>query len=827
MNTQTDKNATTELSVFGMSCQNCANKINQGLIELEGVTSVEADVENNRVKITGQFDLAEVIGKIETLGYTSSSPAEDIRPAENAADSSAAVTESGTGYLLSIGGMSCASCVNAVERALNQAPGVVKASVNYADESAFVRTKGSPEDLIKQVAAVGYSASLRGKEDKIDKAAEALALFKASLIRSCVTLAFASLLMLGMQVGLLEFGAAGIAGTQLFWSGIGLLVAGLMYYAGSHFYLSAWMAAKHLSTTMDTLVAIGTFTAWFYSMLVVIVPNLLPVESRHLYFDAALFVIGFINLGKALETYARSKTSLSLQALLGLQPKFATRIDDQSESLVSIETIVVGDLIRLHPGESIPVDGIVVEGFSSVDEAMLTGESMPVEKREGDKLTAGTLNIQGSLVVRATQVGEETTLARMVELIVEAQNSKPAIGKLADKIAAVFVPLVILLAITAFIAWWLLIPGAGLDMAIVTFMSVLIIACPCALGLAIPMSIMVGIGKAANNGILVRNSDVLQTASKLSLLVLDKTGTLTIGKPEVIDLQTADETGMLAILYSLESLSEHPLAVAICQYCQGRDVSKHRVENFVSSPGGGVTGVINGEICHVGNYQHLMVNGIVDAKATEDAAGLLQGTLIYVARGKQIIGKVALQDQPRAGAKAVIERLAKDGVELVMLTGDNTQSAQYIADKVGIRRFQANMLPEQKLAFIQQAQRTGQVVGMVGDGINDSLALSIADVGFAMGQGSDVALQSADIVLPGDDLSGVAKSIKLSRRVMANLYQNLIAAFGYNLLLLPVAAGVLYPGFGVIVNPSFAGLAMALSSLTVVGNAMRLRFSEP
>jgi Cu+-exporting ATPase len=592
-----------------------------------------------------------------------------------------------------------------------------------------------------------------------------------------------------------------------------------MAITGGRYFRGAYVSLRQGQTTMDTLISLGTGTAWLYSILVILVPALFPLESRHLFFEAALFVIGFVNLGKSLEEYARGKTSLGLQRLMDLQPPMATRVGGQGEELVPIEHLLVGDKIRIRPGETVAVDGLIESGRSAFDEHMLSGEVMPVEKVGGDFVTGGTINLDGAVIVRATQVGAATVLARMIESVKEAQNSKPKIAILTDQIAAVFVPLVIVLAFIALAAWLWLMPGYS--HAMTAFMSVLIIACPCALGLAIPMSITVGVGRGAANGVLIKNSDALQRASKIDTLVLDKTGTLTAGKPTVTDLLLADErdaerVGVIA--RSLEALSLHPLARAINEYFSNS--LPVEVANFETLPGGGVRGIVDDVPCVLGSPEFVRAEGCV---GLEDIT-LPEGTLVCVASNHRLLGILVLADELRPEAIESMAQIRDMGIRIVMLSGDRSSAVAKVADQVGADEHHAGLSPAEKQVHIQQLQKSGHQVAMVGDGINDSLALSSADVGFAMADGVDIAIDSADIALLSGSLLGVPKAILLSRQVIANIKQNLVAAFGYNVLLIPVAAGVLYPLTGKLMDPAYAGLAMAASSVTVVANAIRLRF---
>jgi Cu+-exporting ATPase len=716
--------------------------------------------------------------------------------------------------LLSVNGMSCAGCVRTVEAALKDVPGVQIASVNFAGQTAAVTGETPASALIRAVNDAGYDASLLHQNSIESQENEAVDLLRRSLFRSSLALAGGSLLMADMWFGMLPS-----FDVTIVWVAIGIATLACMLIAGGHFFRGALSAARHLSTTMDTLIVLGTGSAWIYSMVVILYPELLPIGSQHQFFEAALFVIGFVNLGKALEMNARSRASLAIQKLYDLTPRFVTLIDSDEERLVPVADVEPGQQLRIRPGENFPVDGIVVDGKSSADESLLTGESLAIPLLKGSGVSAGTLNIDGSLLVEAASVGEETRLAAIRRLVNEAQNSKPPVARLVDQITAVFVPVIILIAGLTFMTWWLVGPEPPLSFAFVTAMSVLIIACPCALGLAVPMSIMVGIGRAATNGLLIRNSEVLQVASTLDIVVLDKTGTLTMGEPEVntIDGLNAQD---LSIVLGLEQQSAHPVAKSIVSVCLSRHITPAEVSSITEYPGGGVVAEFLGDELVLGSLNFLKQRRISGVPEVDRI-----GTVVALAVGSAYVGHFVLIDKVREGARETIQSLFAMGVTPVMLTGDRSAIAEVVAEQVGITEIHAEVSPEKKLALIQAFQAAGHKVAMVGDGINDAAALSAADVGFAMGLGSDVALESADVTLRDGSLKGIEQMIRLSRQVLSNVRQNLAAAFGYNILLIPVAAGVLYPFFGLLINPAFAGLAMALSSVTVVFNAGRLRFS--
>jgi len=592
--------------------------------------------------------------------------------------------------------------------------------------------------------------------------------------------------------------------------------------------VNAWKNLKHHQANMDTLVAMGTGTAWLYSMVVVAFAPWLPEVAHGIYFEASAMVIGLILLGNALELKARGRTSEALKRLLDLQSRTARVIRDGEEQDVDIDAVRHGDHIRVRPGERLPVDGDVLEGESHIDESMLTGEPLPVKKREGDEVSAGTVNGKGGLVYQATRVGADTRLGQITEQVASAQNSRPPIGELADKISSIFVPSVMIIAVLTALIWFNFGAEPRVIHMLVTATTVLIIACPCALGLATPISTMIGVGKAAEHGVLVRNGEALQTASKLTTLVVDKTGTLTEGKPSVTDAEIlqGDTNTALGYVVALERGSEHPLAAALTAYGEEAGATAADIRNFDSVTGGGVKAqTADGQALLLGNAR-LLENEGVDLAAGQATARQLEDkarTLVYLAVDGQLTALFGISDPLRRDTKTAIARLQRDGLKVVMLTGDNPHTAAAIAREVGIDEYRAGLLPEDKHAEIERLQKAGEIVGMVGDGINDAPALARANVGFAIGQGTDVAIESAGMTLMRGSLHGVADAIEISRATLTNIKQNLVGAFGYNVLCIPIAAGILYPLTGMLLSPMIAGAAMSLSSITVVSNANRLR----
>lgn len=615
-----------------------------------------------------------------------------------------------------------------------------------------------------------------------------------------------------------------------FWTNLlfGLITLAVLIYSGGHFFVGAWKSLRLHTANMDTLIATGTGMAWIYSMVAILFTTHLPVMAQHVYFEAAVIIIALVNLGAVLELRARRHTSQAIQQLIKLQPKVARVLRENEEIDVPIAALQIGDHIRVRPGEHIAVDGVIVDGASSVDESMLTGEPLPQQKTTGDRVSSGTLNKSGSFIFTAKRVGKATLLAQIIELVQQAQLSKPALARLADRIAAIFVPAVLISAVLTALIWF----NVGVEpiaaYMLVTAMAVLVIACPCALGLAVPISVMVGIGKAAEYGILIRNADTLQQAGQLTTIVFDKTGTITQGKPEVIDIYSLDNehNHVLLLAASLEVHSEHPLADAIVTAAKLKTLSLLPVKDFQAFSGYGVSGYINAEHICLGNgkfmaQQHIAID-VLEGMSEHFAK---QGkTPIYIASNQQILGMLTIADPIKSDSKAAIARLHKMGLKVMMITGDHQATAAAVAAQVGIDVFIAEVLPQDKASKITALQLRGEKVGMVGDGINDAPALAHAEVGFAMGAGTDVAMESAGITLMRSSLQGVGDAIVISQQTLKNMKQNLFGAFIYNVMGIPIAAGILFPFTGLLLNPMLAGLAMALSSVTVVTNANRLRF---
>jgi P-type Cu+ transporter len=731
---------------------------------------------------------------------------------------------------LLIEGAGCASCVGKIESALNKVEGVIDAEMNFAQRTVSVTGNASRAQLIQAVEQAGYNAKIGHNSEDSDALEEKEKADREYYVKLMREMAIALSLGIPLMIYGLFIGEMTVTTTteRFSWLVVGLMTAAVMYFSGKHFYVGAWKSFLNHSANMDTLIALGTGAAWLYSMMVVFAPNVVPEMARHVYFEATAMIIGLIDLGLALELKARGRTSQAIKRLIGLQAKTARVIRDDKEIDIPIEHVLLDDEVRVRPGEKIPVDGIITQGHSTVDESMLTGEPMPVEKNVGDELVAGTLNKSGSVIFVAKKVGKDTALAQIINMVKRAQNSKPPIGRLADIISAYFVPVVMIIAIVSALVWLNFGPDPVVAFAVVSATTVLIIACPCALGLATPMSVMVGVGKAAEAGVLIRNGEALQTASKITAMVLDKTGTITLGAPKVTEIhviQGGDKNEILRLAAALEQGSEHPLAQSIVESAKERELVIPLVSEFKAIAGHGVEGVVEHRRLLFGNEKLMREQGvnIEDAIPVAQTMASQAKTPMYFAIEGGLAAIVAVSDPIKHDSIEAIKRLQRVGVRVVMLTGDNRETAKAVAAKVGITEFFAEVLPEDKSNKVAELQKMGDIVGMTGDGINDAPALAMADVGFAIGTGTDVAIESADITLMRGSLHGLADAIAVSKATLRNIRQNLFGAFMYNVAGIPFAAGVFYPLFGVLLNPVIAGAAMAFSSVTVVTNANRLR----
>ena len=737
-------------------------------------------------------------------------------------------------YQLSLQGVKCAGCVRSLERGLSGSEVIEDYSVNFADRSLTVSSSAKIEQVISAIEDAGYGATeIKGEDDLKQIEESEHKAFLDSLYKSFIALGLGVALMVQGMSGYMPdiSNSSGIASG----SGIGLLSLLVLYFSAGHIYKGAISSARKGNYNMDTLIALGTGAAWIYStgLLIVAIAGIeLPPQASHLYYEASVMIIGFIMLGQALEARARKKTGDAVRSLLQLQPAVAIRIRDGVEKEVPVSLLSPGDEVRVRPGDSVPVDGIVVSGESHIDESMLTGESMPVHKQQGEQVVGGTINGSGSLLIEVQNIGSQTVLSQIIVAVRKAQNSKPELGKLADKVAAIFVPVVMGIALLTASIWWFAGPEPKLTYAIITMMTVLIIACPCALGLATPMSVMVAVGSAARKGILIRNADALQLAKSLSTVVLDKTGTVTQGKPEVTAAEywIADEqkASLNKLIYTLETHSEHPLAQAVCRYLdtQNGDGLTIQIDQFDSYSGEGVSATSELGQIHIGNASMLRRLNIDISPAQErseqwSASGQ---SLAFVALDGRLVALFGISDPVKPDSAEAIRQFQEAGLNVVLLSGDNKVTAEAVAAKVGILKVIAEVKPDQKQEVVMELQQQGEIVAMVGDGVNDAPALAQADIGYAIGSGSGIAVESADVTLMSGSLLGVAKAIKLSKATVRNIKQNLFGAFIYNSLAIPVAAGVLFPFTGILLNPAIAGAAMAVSSVTVVSNANRLRW---
>lgn len=836
--------ADTELQLNGLSCMHCAASTRKALEAVPGV--IAADVSIDSAKVYGDAAPEALIAAVEDAGYHASlagaatspktEPLTESVPVlpETQATASSPLPATSHGddddsVQLLLTGMSCASCVSKVQNALQSVSGVDQARVNLAERSALITGSADPQALVAAVEKAGYGAEMIQDETERRERQQQTAQANMKRFRWQAALGLALGIPL-MAWGLLGGSMSLTPETQRPWLLVGLLTLAVMVFAGGHFYRNAWRAMMNGSATMDTLVALGTGAAWLYSISVNLWPDFFPMAARHLYYEASAMIIGLINLGHALEQRARQRSSQALERLLDLTPPTARLVTDDGEKSIPLAQVQLGMTLRLTTGDRIPVDGEIVQGEVWLDEAMLTGEAVPQQKGVGDTVHAGTVVDDGSVLFRAGAIGSKTTLARIIKLVRQAQSSKPEIGKLADRISAVFVPTVVAIALFSAAIWYFFGPQPQLVYTLVIATTVLIIACPCALGLATPMSIISGVGRAAEFGVLVRDADALQQASQLDTLVFDKTGTLTEGQPRVVEILTfnqVSEQQALRWAAALEQGASHPLARAIVDHAGGQALPQ--VEQFRTLRGAGVSGEVDGMKLLLGNaallQQHQVATAELDTQMQQQAERGITPVLLAV-EGKPA-ALFAIRDPLRGDSVEALQRLHRQGYQLVMLTGDNPVTANAIAKEAGIDQVIAGVLPEGKAEAIKQLQAQGHRVAMVGDGINDAPALAQADVGIAMGGGSDIAIETAAITLMRHSLNGVADALELSKATLRNMKQNLLGAFVYNTLGIPIAAGVLYPLTGTLLSPVVAGAAMALSSITVVSNANRLLRFKP
>lgn len=807
---------TLNIPVLKMNCAGCAAGIEKKIQSLDGVKSASVNFANESLQVDFDPDVTnpEVMQKaVQSIGY-------DMIVPDNYGKTS--LKEQTVTVNLPVLQMTCSSCAAGVENKIRSLDGVKNVSVSFAGESAQVEYRPDKIDLYEiqdAVRSIGYDLVVE-KESQQDKLDEIHRKRYDTLKRRTVWALIFSVPLIVIGMFLMDMPYA----DPIMW----ILSTPVVLWLGRDFFINAWKQAKHRTANMDTLVALSTGTAYLFSVFNLFYPQFW--ENRgleaHVYFEAAAVIIAFILLGRLLEEKAKGNTSAALKKLMGLQPKTVTVERGGEQVEISIERIKVGDIVVVKPGEKIAVDGVVTSGESFVDESMLSGEPMAVHKKSDEKVFAGTINQKGSFRFRAEKIGKDTMLANIIKMVQDAQGSKAPVQKLVDKIAAVFVPVVIGIAIVTAIIWMIFGGDSALSHALLAFVTVLVIACPCALGLATPTAIMVGVGKGAENGILIKDAESLELSKKVNAVVLDKTGTITEGKPEVTDEFWSDES-LKSILLSLERHSEHPLADAIVQYYKNE--SQVNVANFKSITGKGLQGDVDGKTYYAGNpklMKEMNISISDEQMKNAEAWGAAAKTVIWFADSEKALAVLAISDKIKEGSIAAIQQLHDMDIELYMLTGDNASTASAISKQAGIDHFQAEVLPHEKADFVKSLQQQGKVVAMVGDGINDSAALAQADVSIAMGQGSDIAMDVAKMTIISSDLTKIPQSIRLSKQTVNTIRQNLFWAFIYNVIGIPIAAGILFPINGFLLNPMIAGAAMALSSVSVVSNSLRLKWRK-
>ncbi len=812
-----------DLGIQGMTCASCVGRVERALKKVEGVSDASVNLATERASVSfdpARTNVPALLGAIEKSGY---------KPVSAEAS-------------LTVQGMTCASCVGRVERALKELDGVLAANVNLATERATVTYLPDivgPSQLKAAVRKVGYevmdevAGQDRADAERTAREQEVTELKRSVAIAAALTLPIFVLDMGAKFIPPVGHWLHGLAPMETFYYLFFVLATAVQFGPGLRFYEKGWPSLVRGAPDMNSLVMIGTSAAWGYSVVATFFPWFLPAGTAHVYFEASAVIITLILVGRYLEAIAKGRTSEAIKKLLGLQAKTARVVRNGQELEVAVDEVLPGDIVLVRPGEKIPVDGRVLEGSSFVDESMITGEPIPVHKAQGDEVIGGTINKTGAFKFEATKVGADTVLAQIIRMVEQAQGSKLPIQALVDRVVNYFVPVVIAIALATFVVWLVAGPAPALTFALVNAVAVLIIACPCAMGLATPTSIMVGTGKAAEIGVLFRNGAALQALQDARVIALDKTGTLTKGRPELSDLNVQDgfdRKEVLALVASVEALSEHPIAEAIVSSAKAQGVDLLTVQDFSATPGFGVEATVDGKLVQVGADRYMTRLGLDVALFTEEARRLADEgkTPLYAAIDGQLAAVIAVADPIKASTPAAIKALHELGLRVAMITGDNRRTAQAIARQLGIDEVLAEVLPDGKVDAVKELQAQGRKVAFVGDGINDAPALAQADVGIAIGTGTDIAIESADVVLMSGDLRNVPNAIALSKATLRNIKQNLFWAFAYNTSLIPVAAGVLYPFFGILLSPVLAAAAMGLSSVFVLTNALRLRtFKAP
>jgi len=812
---------TLDLPVLGMSCASCVARVEEAIQSVPGVTAVNVNLATGkaRVELDGA-NPAAVVAAVENAGYEAGSDE----------------------VTLSVRGMSCASCVGRVEEVLQRHPAVLQADVNLATEAARVRylpALANPADLVTAVEEAGYDAEPQGAasdrpdRERAARESEYRGLKRSLLFAATLTLPIFVLDMGGHMVPAFHAWLHSTVGTQNLYLLFFVLASGVQFGPGRIFYRKGWPALLQGAPDMNSLVMLGTSAAYGYSVVATFAPGVLPEGTVHVYYEAAAVIITLILFGRVLEARARGATSEAIRKLMGLRPRSARVVRDGKTVEIGAEEVRPGDHVLVRPGERLPVDGKVIEGSSWVDESMITGEPVPALKEPEAKVVGGTVNGEGSLTFAATRVGSDTVLAQIIRMVEAAQGSKLPIQALVDRVTRYFVPAVIGIAVLTFAVWLAFGPTPALTLALVNAVAVLIIACPCAMGLATPTSIMVGTGKGAEMGVLFRGGDALQALRGIEIVAMDKTGTLTEGRPELTGIRAGEgfeEQAVLALAASVEIHSEHPIAQAIVRGAEARGLRLNEARKFAATPGQGARAQVDGRDVWVGSQRFLSQLGVDTHRFETDADRMAdQGaTPLYVAVDGRLGALLAVSDPVKPSAAPTVEWLRGEGLRVVMISGDNRRTAEAVARQLGIDEVIAEVLPEGKVEAVRELQQGDRRVAFVGDGINDAPALAQAEIGIAIGSGTDVAMESAEVVLMSDNLSGIRQAIALSRATLRNIKQNLFWAFAYNASLLPVAAGVLYPFIGLLLSPMFAALAMAFSSVSVVTNALRLkRFRAP